>query len=66
MHHSQMTGLLHYGRQPNHFQNLIPTQQDAMAMFSIQFYDYFQLSPKTFPYFYQSFMGNDRPGQSTY
>jgi superfamily II DNA helicase RecQ len=66
MHHSQITGLLHYGRQPNHFQNLIPTQQDAMAMFSIQFHHYFQLSPETFPYFYQSFMGTERPAQSTY
>jgi superfamily II DNA helicase RecQ len=61
MHHSRMTALMHYGRQPSHFPNVIPTQQDAMAFFSIQFHHFFQLSSEAFPYFYQLFMGNSLP-----
>ena len=61
MHHSRMTALMHYGRQPTHFPNVIPTQQDAMALFSIQFHHFFQLSSEAFPYFYQLFMGNQLP-----
>jgi superfamily II DNA or RNA helicase len=66
MHHSKMTGLMHYGRQPNHFQNLIPTQQEAMVMFSIGFHRFFQLSPEAFGSFYQIFLGQQLPSQSTY
>jgi superfamily II DNA helicase RecQ len=61
MHHSRTTALMHYGRQPTHFPNVIPTQQDAMALFSIQFHHFFQLSSEAFPYFYQLFMGNSLP-----
>ena len=61
MHHSRATALLHYGRQPTHFPNIIPTQQDAMALFSLQFHHFFHLSSEAFPYFYQLFMGNSLP-----
>ena len=61
MHHSRATALLHYGRKATHFPNVIPTEQDAMALFSIQFHHFFSLSPEAWPFFYQLCMGNQLP-----
>ena len=61
MHHSRTTALLHYGRKATHFPNVIPTEQDAMALFSIQFHHFFSLSPEAWPFFYQLCMGNQLP-----
>jgi superfamily II DNA helicase RecQ len=66
MHHSRSVALLHYGRQPGHFVNLAPTQQDAMALFSLYFHQFFHMAPDAFPEFYQIFMGRESPSQSTY
>jgi hypothetical protein len=66
MHHSRHVALLHYGRQPIHFPNMAPTQQDAMALFSLEFHRFFMVNAEAFTSWHQTLLGNDVPMHIAY